>query len=165
MFRFKCSACNAWHEGMPSFGTLAPHYYHGVPEAERAARCVLNDDLCIVDDEYFFVRARLNIAVEGTEEPFSWGVWVSLSEKNFDEYVEHFEVRDRSRLGPYFGWLSTGLALYPDTVNLRTQAYLRNDGHRPLVVLEPTDHPLAIEQRDGISQTRLADIYAAMMHG
>lgn len=165
MFRFKCAVCEAWHEGMPSFGTLAPHYYHGVPEAERATRCVLNDDLCIVDDEYFFVRARLNIPVEGTEEPFSWGVWVSLSEKNFDDYVEHFEARDRSHLGPYFGWLSTGLTLYPDTVNLRTQVYPRNDGQRPLVELEATDHPLSIEQRDGISLARLADIYAAMMHG
>jgi hypothetical protein len=31
--------------------------------------------------------------------------------------------------------------------------------------LEPTDHPLALEQRNGISVDRVAEIYAIMMHG
>jgi hypothetical protein len=35
----------------------------------------------------------------------------------------------------------------------------------PLIELEPTDHPLALEQRSGISVDRVAEIYAIMMHG
>lgn len=36
--------------------------------------------------------------------------------------------------------------------------------NRPNLELEPTDHPLAVEQREGISVGRVADIYSIMMH-
>ena len=54
---------------------------------------------------------------------------------------------------------------YPDTLNLKTMVYLRNDGVRPSIELEPTDHPLAVEQREGISMTRVAEIYEARIFG
>lgn len=34
-----------------------------------------------------------------------------------------------------------------------------------LVELEPTDHPLAVEQRDGITSERVAEVNALMAHG
>jgi hypothetical protein len=54
--------------------------------------------------------------------------------------------------------------VYPDAEALKTTAHLRDDGVRPYIELQPTDHPLAIEQRDGISVDRLAEIYAAYTH-
>jgi hypothetical protein len=35
---------------------------------------------------------------------------------------------------------------------------------RPRIELEPTDHPLAVEQREGISAARLAEIYSYFAH-
>ena len=35
---------------------------------------------------------------------------------------------------------------------------------RPLIELEPTEHPLAIEQRAGITVDRVAEIYAHYAH-
>jgi hypothetical protein len=49
-------------------------------------------------------------------------------------------------------------------VNLKARIHLRDDGVRPYIELEPTDHPLAIEQRLGISVERVAEIYAQIMH-
>jgi len=40
----------------------------------------------------------------------------------------------------------------------------RDDRQRPRIELEPTDHPLAIEQRAGITFDRLLDIYALNGH-
>ena len=164
MFRFKCSRCNEWHEGMPSFGADAPLYYYDIPEAERAERCELTSDTCIVDGEHFFVRGCIEIPVHGENEPFVWGVWVSLSENNFEEFTSLFGVPVRDDHGPYFGWLSAYLKTYPDTENLKTHVHLRNDGVRPSIELEPTDHPLAVEQREGISVERVAEVYSAYMH-
>ena len=73
MFRFKCSSCDEWHEGMPAFAAAAPHYFYSIPPEERDARCDLTPDTCIVDDEFFFVRGSLDIPVAGADEPFSWG--------------------------------------------------------------------------------------------
>jgi hypothetical protein len=56
------------------------------------------------------------------------------------------------------------VGIYPDTENLKTLVHLRNDGIRPFIELEPTAHPLAIEQREGITVERLIEICEAMMH-
>ena len=164
MFRFKCKSCDEWHEGMPGFSSDAPLYYYSIPPSERADRCELNSDFCIVDREFFFVRGIVEIPVAGYSEPFTWGLWVSLSRANFVEYMEHFEDLERASLGPYFGWLSPGLKVYPDIENLKTYVHPQTPGTRPLIELEPTDHPLAVEQREGISIERVSEIYAAYMH-
>lgn len=163
-FRFKCAVCDEWHEGMPSFGAIAPLYYYYIPEAEREARCQLSSDTCIIDERDFFVRGCIELPVEGTEEPFIWGVWVSLSKEHFAEFEAHFECDSRVLQGPYFGWLSAAIATYPDTENLKTMVHMRDNGQRPYIELEPTEHPLAVEQRNGISRDRVAEIYAAYMH-
>jgi hypothetical protein len=148
---------------MPTFGAIAPYYYYSIPHEERDARCDLTSDTCIVDDEFFFVRGCLEIPVADADDPFTWGVWVSLSRTNFLEYMENFDSPGRTSLGPYFGWLSANLPGYPDTENLKTNLHPRALGLRPFIELEHTDHPLAVEQRDGISQQRLGEIYAACM--
>jgi len=89
---------------------------------------------------------------------------VSLSEDSFKQWVAAFHAKQRSHIGPFFGWLNAWLKPYPNTTNLKTRVHLRNNGIRPYIELEPTDHPLAIEQREGISSTRVAEIYAQMVH-
>lgn len=91
------------------------------------------------------------------------GVWVSLSKNAFDEFLACFHATKCSHIGPFFGWLSE-LPLYPSMENLKTRVHLRDDGIRPYVELEPTDHPLAVEQRNGISVDRVAEIYACYEH-
>jgi hypothetical protein len=164
MFGFHCARCGEWHEGMPDLIAEAPLYYYGIPERERASRCTLTRDTCVVDGKFFFARGNIEIPVLGTSERFAWGSWVSLSERNFGEYVRALASPDRKRLGPYFGWLSASFRGYPESENLKTMFHPREDGSTPYIELEPTDHPLAVEQRNGISQDRLAEIYVAHVH-
>jgi hypothetical protein len=69
--------------------------------------------------------------------------------------TEHWDDPDRLRFGPYFGWLSTAIPEYPDTMYLKTIVHQRAVGERPSVELEATDHPLAVDQRNRISRERL----------
>ena len=165
MFRFKCTSCDEWHEGVPTFGADAPLYFYAIPAEQREHRCILESDTCVIDQKHFFVRGCLEIPIMDQMEMFSWGVWVSLSKENFDRFAACFETSRRSHIGPFFGWLSAELPLYPSTENLKTRVHLRDDGTRPYVELEPTDHPLAIEQREGIPIARVAEIYAHLVHG
>jgi hypothetical protein len=164
MFHFQCTSCNEWHEGMPSFGAEAPLYFYSIPPEDQGRRCIMDSDTCVVDQEHFFVRGCLEIPVIGETQPFVWGVWVSLSRDRFGEFVACFNAPQRSHVGPFFGWLSAELPLYPSNENLKTRVHLRNDGVRPYIELEPTDHPLAVEQRNGITVERVAEIYAHVMH-
>ncbi|MQA38848.1 DUF2199 domain-containing protein [Rugamonas aquatica] len=164
MFSFKCASCGEVHEGMPSFDAHAPLSYYEVPEGEREERCDLGSDDCVVDGEFFFVRGCIEIPVLGETEPFSWGVWVSLSEANFSAWIKCYDLDNRSHVGPFFGWLNAWLKPYPDTVSLKTMVHIRDNGIRPYIELQPTDHPLAVEQRNGITVERVAELYALMMH-
>ncbi len=163
-FQFRCEACGEIHHGMPGFGADAPLSYYAIPEAERPARCALGTDDCVIDKNAFFVRGCLEIPVHGADEPLVWGVWVSLSEQSFHTWAEVFDREHRSTQGPFFGWLNAWLKPYPDMMNLKTRVHLRDRGVRPWIELEPTDHPISIEQRHGIGVDRVAEIYQIMMH-
>src|SRR5690606_31593800 len=89
---------------------------------------------------------------------FTWGVWVSLSESNFFIWQENYEVPHRSHIGPFFGWLCTELPVYPNTLNLKTMVHLQDNGIRPRIELEPSEHPLSREQHEGISIDRALEI-------
>ena len=127
-------------------------------------RCDLGTDDCVIDGSAFFIRGCVEIPVKGERDPFIWGVWVSLSRDSHAKWVRYFGELKRSHVEPIFGWLNTRLKPYPDTINLKTLARLRDNGVRPYIELEPTNHPLAIEQREGISVERVAEIYALIMH-
>src|SRR5690349_20573272 len=86
------------------------------------------------------------------------GVWCSLSEKSYSEIAEHWEDPSRESLGPYFGWLCAQIPGYPDTAFLKTMVHQQPVGIKPLIELEPTNHPLAIDQREGIQVNRIQSI-------
>lgn len=162
--QYRCARCGDTHDGVPALSAAAPLYYYAVPEAERPERCRLDTETCCVDDAFFFVRGCLEVPILGESEPFVWGVWASLSRPNFERYRQLLAARRRSHEGPFFGWLSASLRGYPDTENLKTRVHLRDDGVRPRIELEPTEHPLAIEQRSGITLDRVAAILSAYAH-
>lgn len=165
MSGFRCRCCGELHDELPMhYGAAAPALWYSIPEAEQAERCVLSSDQCIIDEEHFFIVGNLEIPVAGVEEAFSWDVWVSLSDKNFARAVKLWKKKGRESEPPYFGWLSTALPCYPDTLNLKTMVHTREVGRRPWIELEPTDHPLAVEQREGITLARVQEIAELILH-
>ena len=164
---YNCSTCGEFHLGLPfSYGSPAPAPYFDIPEDEREDRASLSSDQCIIDNEHFFVMGRLEIPVlDGNENLFSWNVWISLSQENFERMSELWETEGREKEPPYFGWLSTKLPCYDhETFLLKTNVHTRPIGERPFVELEPTDHPLAIEQRNGITLKRVQEIAESVWH-
>ncbi|MBY6036953.1 DUF2199 domain-containing protein [Fictibacillus nanhaiensis] len=156
---YLCSCCGKYHNELHfNYASPAPIYYEEATRRERKKRFEINDDLCVMDGEHFFIRGCMEIPVIGSNEPFVWGVWVSLSEENFELTLEHWEDPDREKLDTMFGWLSTDLPLYPDTLNLKTYVHTRSTDLSPFIELEPTDHPLSKEQRQGITLDRVKEI-------
>jgi hypothetical protein len=128
-----------------------------VPEAERASRVYLSSDLCAIDSSDFFVRCLLSIPIIGRAETFSFGVWSSLSRENFHRYIELYDDDSQAQLGPMFGWLSNQLPDYPDTLRVKVNVWPQTSKRRPLLEVEATEHPLSLDQREGISLERLLE--------
>ncbi len=164
---YKCASCDAWHEGLPlSWHTEGPAQLGAVPEDAWDERVTLTTDQCILEQDgtHFFMRGLLRIPVHGRDDVLEFGVWASLSEANFERAGELWETQGREAEPPYSGWLSTAIPGYPDTMLLQVRMHTRPVGERPQVeVLAPEEHPLRIDQRDGISEARLMELVAASL--
>jgi hypothetical protein len=165
MEEYQCSVCGEFHSELPlAFGAAAPHAYAELSDADAKVRADLSTDLCVIDEELFFIRGQLEIPIVGEDQLFTWGVWLSISRDSFARALEVWEQEGREHEPPYFGWLNTSLKIYPNTLGLKARIHTRPKGLRPFVELEPTEHPLAIEQREGITWDRVYTIAAAVLH-
>ena len=110
------------------------------------------------------MRGNVEIPIEGGGD-LAYTVWVSLSRENFYRGGELWLDDRRVDEPPYFGWLWVDLPGYPPTRQLKTNVHTRPPGQRAYVELEPTEHPLAVEQRSGISEGRLHELASLVLHG
>lgn len=165
--KFTCTNCGQEHDAAEiSFGAEAPVQWDLISDEERA-KSLLGGEQCVIEtggERHFFVRACLDIPIKESEGAFTWGVWVSLSETSFLEMSDQWDDPSRVQLGPYFGWLCTRIPEYPDTVFLKTMVYQQPVEQRPIVELEETDHPLSVDQRNGIDPTRMQEIVIKILH-
>ncbi len=163
---FQCATCGQWHEDVPlCFGPSAPALWFSIPEPERESRCHLSSDQCIVDEKAFFVLGRLEIPIVNSEESFTWLVWVSLSESNFDRASELWNKPGREAEPAYFGWLSSSLPYEPSTLNLKVNLHTRPVGERPYVELQESEHPLSVAQREGMHMYEVQALVERLLHG
>lgn len=163
---FLCATCGEHHAALPMcLGASAPELWFQMSDAERGEDSELTSDQCVIQGKYFFLRGRLVLPVLDGPEPFVWLVWVSLSEASFDRVRALWTAEGREREPPYFGWLQSDLPYEPTTLSLRTSVQTGPVGERPTIILEPSDHPLSVEQREGITMARVQAIVEAAMHG
>lgn len=164
---YTCGFCGQHHDEVPlSYRTKAPVYWSETLADDEDSG--LDDELCVIKGEHFFVQGNIEIPILGEQDGvFTWGVWVSLSQDNFARTVELWSIPGRESEPPYFGWLSTDLPIYNphSTINLKTHVITQPVGVRPLIHLEPTDHPLAVEQHHGITRERVQEIAQKVLHG
>lgn len=160
LFAFKCSACDEVHEGAPSFSFNAPIQHSWLTDAEKTD-AHLGTDLCYVGEDRF-IRVCLEVPIFGVEAPFMWGVWVSLSQSNFERYRDTYD--EPVEEDEYFGWFCNRLPFYPDTLNLKTLVHPRSGGIRPRLELEQTDHPLSIDFHNGLTIAKAQEIAEYAMH-
>ena len=168
IFAFKCSCCGEIHEGSPSIGYRMPDQYACLSEEQRAAMGRINSDFCtITHDEGtdYFIRAVLEVPIQGVEDPFLWGVWVSLSEKSFSRYVETYD--DPVEGDGFFGWVCNTIPAYPFADSRPADVVVQFGGQRPKVILhqgDPENDPLVIDQVHGISVSRAQQIAEHAFH-
>ena len=160
-----CEVCNQLHNSLPDLGTNAPHVV-GVPDevednsALRMDGSFLSEDFCVIDGRYFMVRTSLQFPIQGLASEFGFGVWSTLSQKNFEIYLESFDdgyPEDGDDI--WFSWLMTNLTYFGQTFQTKTNIVPQPDRQRPHVVFIEEDHPIYKFQKNGISPVELLEIY------
>lgn len=167
---WRCSNCDELHHGVMDLAAFAPDPWGGDEQYEpnsalRLDGDFLSEDLCVIGGEHFFVRAILEIPVQGLSDVWAFGCWTTLSRTNFELYLDGFDVGEYLDAGPWFGWLSNHLkGIYegdPEPVDV----YPQQDRQRPYLILQNADHPLARAQYEGIEPEALLTLFRAYGHG
>jgi len=63
-----------------------------------------------------------------------------------------------------FGWFSSDIYGFGDCINLKTNLVFQDNNNRPIIDFEPTDHPLSIAARKGISKDKMIEIVEYCIH-
>jgi hypothetical protein len=155
------------HKELPlSYAPAAPEAWRPRFGAEPSPRGSLGDETCVIDGVGQFIRGRVLLPlIDGPEPHFEWGAWASLSETNFQRSLRLWTTVGRESERPYFGWFSSVIPCYPATFNLKCMVHTGSVGERPTFELEPTDHPLSVEQREGITMVRVVEFACELLHG
>lgn len=163
---YNCPLCGEHHAPLPlSFSAKAPSAVNAIAPEERDRRVQITADLCVIDQQRYFLRGRILLPLPEVPEPFIWGVWAEISAEDFFRTHRNWTTAGREADPPFAGRLATEIPFYPGTEELQLRVHTRPVGERPHFHVTNTLHPLAREQRDGLSLERVRAMAAAVRHG
>lgn len=162
-YAWTCGCCGKQFSTLPEgWAFKAPDAWVALSAAERARSGKCDADLCHIKGTGFFVRGGLEVPIIGHDERYIWGVWARVAENSFWRILDLWNAPDAESEPPIAGWLATAIEIYPALLDLPASLRLRTNNKRPAITLEVAQHPLAIEQRQGITIERVLEITAAL---
>jgi len=154
--KYTCSCCGKEHEEWPALVYVSPTDYETLSEEDKKNLAQLRTDFCIItyaDETDKFIRCTLTQKVIDYCQDLEYGLWVSLSDKSFQDYSDNF--KNENYEAKYFGWLSNDLPGYDFTEDsIPTTVFTRTGGNRPEIVPHKGfDHPFVNDYYNGITKT------------
>jgi hypothetical protein len=163
---FTCTVCGESHAGETRDIRMSlPDPIFRIDEPERERRARVGEDSAVLEDrdaERFFVRALLELPIEGEDGYFGYGTWIEVSAADFEALGELWDAEDGWRSEPFAGTLANELHPYAFTEGLPVRIRLRDVQLLPLVELDDVDHELARAQANGISSHRAHELAATL---
>ncbi|REC61918.1 DUF2199 domain-containing protein [Chryseobacterium pennae] len=151
--KYICECCGEEKEDWPALAYNAPYFYSCLSD-EEMKNAKLTSDLCTVEspeETNRFIRAALIQEVTDDCRDLDYGVWVSLSEKSYTEYVENYDNKEFK--AEYFGWLNTYLPDYDFSESIPTTVVVNNTIGRPFVFPHQSyEHPFVDDFYNGITK-------------
>jgi hypothetical protein len=163
---FTCDVCGETHAGETRdirMGLPQPIFL--LDEDERANRAHIEEDFALLRGENgdrYFVRALLELPIDGEDGYFGYGAWVEVTEADASSLGELWNDEDGERAGPFSGTLANELSPYAFTEGLAVRLRLRDVQLLPLLELEDGEHELVRAQRRGISSHRAHQLAATV---
>jgi hypothetical protein len=151
--KYKCPTCGEIHDELPALTFATPFYYETLSEKDKEEIAECTSDFCVIkheDQTDRFIRATLTIQINNACENLDYGVWVSLSEKSFDEYKTEFKNNAEGKT--YFGRISNIIPDYNEsTLGLHVNVKTRSGGLRPELFPHQSEHKLISDWENGIT--------------
>lgn len=150
---YKCSSCGDTHDELPALGFKTPFHYDTLSAKDKNEIAEISDDFCVIhhpEQTDRFIRTVLTININDACENLEYGIWVSLSEKNFDDYESNYKMDSEEKT--YFGIICNEIPDYEETtIGLHVNVNTRNGGIRPEIIPHESEHQLIRDWENGIT--------------
>ena len=153
-----CGVCGETHSDLPhDFGWQLPDELWILPEKERQEKLEWSTDLAYHDGRWF-VRGVLFVPINDGGRRWGWGIWAEIDETAMNiAYYNFTEDASDAPLQP--GTIANKIPGFEDSVGQQIIIRFGTADVRPLFFFpEDSQHPLAVEQREGISIERYHEI-------
>jgi hypothetical protein len=152
--KYTCSHCGKSHEEWPALTYISPTNYNLLTEDDKRNIAVIDEDFCVIkhpEQTDRFIRCTLSQKVIDQCETLEYGLWVSLSEKSFQDYSDNFNNENHTT--QYFGWLSNELPDYNFARSIPTTVVTRTGNQRAEIIPhDDIDHPFVHDYYHGITK-------------
>ena len=115
----KCHQCGRYHD-WNSIEVIFqfPDAYFDIPGEERVTRVKKNNEICIIDDEHYYLRGVLPVPskVKGRQF-YRWGVWIKIDLETYRIIYDNWDVEDQSHIKGLRGKLANEISYYGNTLN------------------------------------------------
>jgi hypothetical protein len=153
--KYTCNCCGQEHDEWPALTYSSPSNYNDLTDDEKKNIAKLDSDFCVInypDQVDRFIRCTMTLKIIDYCDTLEYGLWVSLSEKSFQDYVDNYDNDNHET--KYFGWLSNVLPDYDNTLQIPTTVFTRKGNSRPEIVPHSDfDHPLVKDYYNGITKS------------
>jgi hypothetical protein len=173
---FACS-CGEKHVGLFPINMLAPIGWDGRQDYEPDENIRLDDNFissnyCVWEGQFFAMRMRMPIQIQGAAPAaFMYTVWAAVDRSHLEAYLKAKAAGSLNNNHRFGARLINRVSGHHDTTNLVGLAFQQDDGWPPLfLIMGPQpytnrpDHPLILEQRQGIGLDRALELFAAYGH-
>ena len=164
--KYTCSCCGQEHNEWPALTFKSPDNYDALSPEEKENIAEIGSDFCVIknlDQTDRFIRCTLMQKVNDHCEYLNYGIWVSLSEKSYNDYSDNYNNENHETT--YFGWLSNEIPEYEFKTSIPTTVFTRIGNKRPEIVPhEDFDHPFVKDYYNGISKQEAERRINAMLN-
>lgn len=134
VIKYRCNCCGEEHEKWPALTFNSPDPYYFLSDNEKQEIAELGSDFCIInysDQTDRFIRCTFSQLVTDHCDDLDYGVWVSLSEKSFNDYKDNYNNEAHEVI--YFGWLSNNISEYSFEESVPLNVVTQKGNQRPRI--------------------------------
>lgn len=153
-----CAVCGSGHdEETLELSYRRPDAVIAMGSHQRMMDVFENDDVCVIDDARYFLRATLPMPVNGRHEGYQIGVWVEVPHDVFQRVGDLWTDPGQAAEPPVTVTLANEIRHHPDSLGVPVLLQLTGPKTRPQVFVVDATYPLGIEQRRGITPHRAGE--------
>lgn len=166
--KYTCECCGKEHESWPALTYNAPFHYHCLSESDKDEIAVIDSDFCVIKHKSGqidrFIRVVLIQKVNDHCGNLDYGLWVSLSEESFENYLENFDNENHET--EYFGWLCNNIYGYDSSTSIPTTVVTKLGNDRPEIFPHQShDHKFVVDYFNGITKSEAENRIQNLLNG